>query len=151
MSCVRTTLWLAFAFFAVDAMAQIGPYPGGPYPGGGYPPGRYPGGGYPGGPGIPMPGRGKQKKSTSKQGESQQLQTVTGRLRALTDKQVVVEAQDTRIINLKRTDSTKFLKNGDDIEPSALKPGDSLLIEATQDAEGFLYAVNVIFQKQGTA
>jgi len=37
------------------------------------------------------------------------------------------------------------------IEPSALKPGDHLLIEATQDTEGFFYAVNVIFQKQGTA
>src|ERR1041384_3611421 len=156
MSCVRTTSWLVFALFAADALAQIGPYPGGPSPGGGYPPGRYPGGGYPGGgypggPGIPMPGRGKQKKTSKQQQEAQQLQTVTGMLRALTDKQVIVQAQDTRIINLKRTDSTKFLKDGNDIEPSALKPGDHLLIEATQDTEGFFYAVNVIFQKQGTA
>jgi hypothetical protein len=151
MSCVRTTSWLVFALFAADALAQIGPYPGGPYPGGGYPPGRYPGGGYPGGPGIPMPGRGGKQKKTSKQEEAQQSQTVTGMLRALTDKQVVVQAQDTRIINLKRTSSTKFLKDGNDIEPSALKPGDHLLIEATQDTEGFFYAANVIFQKQGTA
>jgi len=32
-----------------------------------------------------------------------------------------------------------------------LKPGDHLIVECTQDQEGFFYAVNVLFQKEGTA
>src|SRR5437867_2246003 len=113
MSNVRKISWLVFALSASDALAQIG------YPGGGYPPGggRYPGGRYPGG-GIPMPGRGKQSKTTTKEQDSQQLVTVTGMLRALNDKQVVVEATDHRIINLKRSEKTKFMKDGDDMKPS---------------------------------
>src|SRR5712692_9534012 len=149
MSNVRKISWLVFALFASDALAQIG------YPGGGYPPGggRYPGGGIPGGgPGIPMPRRGKQSKSTTKEQDSQQqLVTVTGMLRALNDKQVIVEATDHRIINLKRSEKTKFMKDGDEMKPSFFKPGDHLMIEANQDKEGFLYAVNVIFEKEGTA
>src|SRR5213078_4715155 len=46
---------------------------------------------------------------------------------------------------------TKFSKDGDEMKPSALKPGDHVLVECTQDQEGFFYAVNVIFQKEGTA
>src|SRR6188474_3010073 len=102
MSNLRKTAWIVFTLFASDALAQIG-YPGGGYPPGGqYPGGRYPGGGIPGGgPGIPMPRRGKQTKTTTKEEDSRQLVTVTGMLRALNDKQVVVEAKDHRIINLK--------------------------------------------------
>src|SRR6266700_4011707 len=131
--------WLVFALFASDALAQIG-----------YPGGRYPGGGIPGG-GIPMPGRGKQSKTTTKEQDSQQLVTVTGMLRVLNDKQVVVEATDHRIINLKRSEKTKFMKDGDDMKPSFFTPGDHVQVEANQDKEGFLYAVNVIFEKEGTA
>src|SRR6266478_6394570 len=155
MSYAHKISWLLFALFAADALAQIGPYPGGPYPGGGYPPGRYPGGGYPGGnypggPGIPMPGR-KNKKTSKQEEDNQNLQSVTGMLRAMQDKQIIIEAQDTRIINFKRSEKTKFIKDGDDMKPSALQPGDHVLVECTQDQEGFFYAVNVIFQKQGTA
>ncbi|MBI2679663.1 MAG: hypothetical protein HYX25_01490 [Candidatus Solibacter usitatus] len=63
----------------------------------------------------------------------------------------MVEAQDTRIINFRRTGDTKFLKNGEEVmKPGDLKPGDHLLIDARQDGESFLYAVNVSFQKEGT-
>ena len=135
----------------VAGFAQIypgGPYPGGGYPPGGYPPGGYPGGGYPGGGGIPMPGR--KKKDTKKQ-DSEPLLSVTGMLRNLDDKQMVIEAEDTRLISLKRTAKTKFLKDGDDMKPSDLKPGDHLQIDATQSEEGYYTAVNVNFEKAGTA
>src|SRR6266567_2221083 len=123
MSYAHKISWLLFALLAADALAQIGPYPGGQYPGGGYPPGRYPGGNYPGGPGIPMPGR-KNKKTSKQEEDNQNLQSVTGMLRALQDKQIIIEAQDTRIINFKRSEKTKFIKDGDDMKPSALQPGD---------------------------
>src|SRR5260370_36250560 len=97
-----------------------------------------------------MPGR-KNKKTSKQEEDNQNLQSVTGMLRALQDKQIIIEAQDTRIINFKRSEKTKFIKDGDDMKPSALQPGDHVLVEGTQDQEGFFYAVNVIFQKQGTA
>src|SRR5260370_4274803 len=148
MSNVRKVIWVVFALSAADALAQIG------YPGGGYPPGggRYPGGGIPGGgPGIPMPRRGKQSKSTTKEQDSQQLVTVTGMLRALNDKQVIVEATDHRIINLKRSEKTKFMKDGDEMKPSFFTPCAHVQVEANQDKEGFLYALHGIFAKEGTA
>src|SRR5438445_578749 len=104
------------------------------YPPGGYPPGRYPGGG-----GIPFPRRGKKK--TSKEAEKQEtLQDVSGMLRQLDEKFVIVEAQDTRVINLTRSTNTKFYKNGEEIKTDVLKPGDHLRIEATQDEQGFFHA-----------
>ncbi len=124
-----------------------GPYPGGPYPGG-YPPGGcapgYPCGG--GGAGIPLPGRHKKNKD-----DQQPLQSVNGMLRQLNDKRIIMEAEDTRLLDFKRQDSTKFLKDGDPLKPDVLKPGDHLTIEYRQDDEGFMTAVNVTFEKEGTA
>src|SRR5215470_16940507 len=140
--------FLPFVWGEISALAQIGPYPGGPYPGGGYPPGGYPGG-YPGGGGVglPMPGR-RGKKKDAKQ-DTQPTQTVTGMLRSLRDEKIVVEAEDTRLISLKRTAKTKFLKDGDPMKPADLTPGDHLEIDATQDDQGYFTAVNVNFAKAG--
>src|SRR5262245_51985926 len=113
---------LLFAFVAseLDVAGQIG----GPYPGG-----RSPG---TGSPGLGLPRRGG-KNSKSKKAEPEHFVTVTGILREMDLKQIIVEAQDTRIINLRRSDATKFLKDGDDIKATDLKPGDHLQIEANQD------------------
>jgi hypothetical protein len=142
---------LLVAQIPLQAQYPPGGYPPGGYPPGTYPPGRYPGGGYPGGVGMPIPGRGKQKKTTTTEDNKKApLQSVTGMLRQLDDKSLVVEAQDTRIINLKRTAETKFYKDGQDLKPDVLRPGDHILIEYRQDDESFLYAVRVNFQKVGT-
>lgn len=141
----------------IPASAQIG-YPGG-YPPGGYPPGGYPGGyppggypgGYPGGVGLPIPHRKKKQQSKEPKEQEAALQSYTGVLRRIEDKSIVLEAQDTRILNFKRTDKTKFLKNSEESKPSKFKPGDHLLVEASQDDQGFLYAVNVNLEKEGTA
>ncbi len=137
--------WLGIALIASLAPlpAQIGP--------GGYPPGQYPPG-YPGtgGIGFPVPHRGKKGKST-KETEPVNLQSTDGMLRRIETKQVILEADDSRMLNFKRSDHTKFLKNGDEIKPSELRPGDHVTIEASQDEEGFLSAVNVLWQQDGTA
>ncbi len=142
---------LALLFGVAVALAQIGPFPGSPIPGAPYPNGRYPAGRYPGGSrtpgsGLPLPG-GKK----GKQAEPQQLIDITGVLRMLDDKQIVVETDDHRVLNLKRADTTKFLKNGDPMKPADLKPGDHLQIDASQDSKSIFYAVTVNFQKEGTA
>jgi hypothetical protein len=93
-----------------------------------------------------MPGRHKKKKDD----DQQPLATLNGMLRELNDKRVVVEAQDTRLLNLKRLSSTKFLKDGDPMKPEVLKPGDHLIIEYRQDDDGYMTAVNVTLEKEGT-
>ena len=106
---------------------------------------------YPGGiGGIPIPHRRKKTK-TKEQQENQDVQNITGVLRRLDEKSLVVEADDTRILSLGRSATTKFSKDGSDIKPDILKPGDHLLIEAVEDDKGFLSAVNVMLQKEGTA
>ena len=97
-----------------------------------------------------MPRRGK-KKTTTKDEDQIPLQDMKGMLRKLDGKAVVVEPEDTRIVNLKRTDRTKFIKDGAEIKPDTLKPGDHLEIEYREDEEGYLYAVNVMLEKEGTA
>src|SRR5258708_15981842 len=101
--------------------------------------------------GMPMPRfPGRNKKKNQAQNDKPPLQSTTGMLRRLDDKSIVLEAQDTRIISFKRSNDTKFLKNGEAIKPGLLNPGDHLQIDARQDDESFLYAVNVNFQKEGT-
>ncbi len=112
-----------------------------------YPPGQYPGGIPPGngGLGIPVPRRHKKNE------EQAQLESTTGMLRRLRKDEIVLEADDHRILNYKRTDATHFLKLGNAIKPADLAPGDFVEIESNQDDEGFMTAVNVMWQQDGTA
>jgi len=71
-------------------------------------------------------------------------------LRRILKDQVILEADDHRILNYKRTDATKFLKAGNPIKPADLKVGDLIEVESTQDEEGFLTAVNVMWQQDGS-
>jgi hypothetical protein len=128
--------WLALLLLTqVPLPAQVGS-PGG-YPGQ-YPPGN-------GGLGIPIPRRSKKKD------EKAQLQSTTGTLRRVQKDQVILEADDHRILNFKRNTATQFLKMGNTIKPGELKPGDLIEIESSEDDEGFLTAVNVMWQQDGTA
>jgi hypothetical protein len=102
-----------------------------------YPPGS-------GGLGIPIPRKNKKKE------QQQQLQTTEGMLRRIKKDEVILEADDHRILNFKRDDKTQFIKQGSPIKPSVLKPGDYVEIDASQDDEGFLTAVNVSWQQDGT-
>jgi len=121
--------------------AQI-PGPGEP---GGCPPG-YPCGNNPG-PSLPLPGRHKKKKDD----QQAPLQTLNeAMLRQLDDNNIVVESKDTRLIHMKRLPATKFLRDGDPMKASILKPGDHLIIEYREDDEGFMTAVNVTLEKEGT-
>jgi hypothetical protein len=131
------------------APGQVGtPYPGQYPPGGRYPGGRGGIGGV-GLPPIPRPAK-KTKKTTTKE-EPENLIDVTGVLRKIDEKTVVVQAQDTRIITMQRSEKTAFLKDAKPIRPEDLKPGDRVVAECKQDDQGFLYAVNVLFRKEGTA
>lgn len=144
-------LWAIVAFTLVAGAQYPGQYPG-QYPPGSYPPGSYPPGHYPGGGGgIPFPRRGKKKTTTQDAENATNLQQITGMLRRVEDKAIVVTADDSRNINFKRIDSTKFLNKGQEIRASILSPGDHVMVEASQDEEGYMTAVRVNLEKEGTA
>jgi hypothetical protein len=159
-----TFIYALFGFLLLADLPLTAQYPGGYPPGGGYPgqyppggypgqypPGTYPGGGYPQtGPGIPFPRRNKNKKKTEAEQEAN-LKQITGMLRKLDDKSIVVTADDSRNINFKRSDTTKFLKKGDAIKPAVLVPGDHVMVEASEDDQGYMSAVRVNLVKEGTA
>jgi hypothetical protein len=109
---------------------------------------RYPQGG--GVPGVPLPGRGKKQSSSSKSKEpAQVLPNFTGRLQRIDAKALVLEMGDARELEFRRTDKTRFLKKGEEAKPEIFKVGDEVSIEASEDAERYLTAVNVHWEKSG--
>ena len=137
MSVLRS-YWLGLALVLIEApLPAPAQYPPGQYPG------QYPGGN--GGVGLPLPRRHKKDE------EKAQLQSTSGMLRRMLKDQVVIEADDHRILNFKRTSTTHFLRMGNAIKPADLKPGDYIEVESSEDDEGFMTAVNVMWQQDGTA
>ena len=135
------------------AFAQIYPpvgYPGGGYPGrypGGYPPG-YPGG-YPAGGGIPLPGRSKPGKGSGTEG--QPLPNFRGRLKMMDNKTITLTLGDDRTMDFKRTDKTKFFKDGDEVKDPKFNVGDQISVEGPEDDHGRMVALNVYWEKAAAA
>ena len=77
--------------------------------------------------------------------------STSGMLRRIRKDEVVLEADDHRILSFKRTSATHFLKMGNPIKTTDLEPGDFVEIESSEDDEGFMTAVNVLWQQDGTA
>ncbi len=143
----------ALATLLLSEIPLLAQYPGQYPPGGGGYPGQYPPGQYPGGSGtgIPFPRRGKKKTTTKESADPVNLEQITGVLRQLEDKTIIVTADDHRDLSFKRSSTTKFLKKGEAIAPTVLKPGDHVMVEASKDDEGYLSAVRVNLEKEGTA
>ena len=134
---------LVLCLAAGVASAQI-------YPGGGYPGGGYPGGGYPGGVSIPVPG--STRGSQGSQNKAAPLPNFRGRLKQVDSKSITLSLDDDRIMEFKRTDRTKFFRNGDEVKsPADFKVGDQVSIEGPEDMAGNLTAMNVYWEKAGSS
>src|ERR1019366_3519928 len=135
------------------AAAQYGgQYPPGQYPPGQYPPGTYPPGTSPrGGQGIPMPS--KKSSKTKDDPANAPMPNYRGLFKQMDDKNLTIELDDHRLLQFKRNGKTKFYKNGDEVKAPKFDPGDQLSVEGPEDAEGFLTALNVYWEKRaaGTA
>ncbi|HEY1340864.1 MAG TPA: hypothetical protein VGF59_25300 [Bryobacteraceae bacterium] len=139
MKVYRTAVLVVGAVAAAGvASAQI--YP----PGGGYP---YPGRRLPtSGPGIPIPGRsGKQQKDSKT--ASQPLPNFRGHLKQMDNKSITLELDDFRVLEFRRTDKTKFFKNGDELKTPNFAAGDQISVEGSEDPNGDMTAVNVYWEK----
>ncbi len=121
--------WSALVVFLLAGLPIAAQYPGGRAP-------RVPQG---------VPRAGKPKKAPE-----EPTLNIFAVLRRIGDKELIVEAQDTRILTLTRTQKTTFYKNSAEAKASEFQAGDRLFIEASQDEEGYLYAVSVTWQKAGT-
>lgn len=67
----------------------------------------------------------------------------SGVLRKLDKKEILLEVEPDRVLNLRRTGKTKFLKGSAAVQPSAFKNGDHISVEATREVDGSLTAVAV--------
>ena len=131
-------------FLVAMAAAQAQIYPPGGYPGQ-YP---YPGTRGPTVPGIPIPRKGSTQPSKD---ASEPLPNFRGKLKQMDAKTITLELGDNRVLEFKRTDKTKFYKNGEELKSPEFKPGDQVSIEGPEDAHGYMVAVNVYWEKSAAA
>jgi hypothetical protein len=136
---------------AIAALAQFpgtrGPgIPGQPYPGGGSP---FPGGRR--GQQQQQPPPQDQGKRTDSRNKPVAGTTTEGKVRRATSSQLVIEADDHRIIWYRIGSKTASLKDGKDAEIASFTPGDRVSVDSTEDDQGFFTAVEVRWQTAGSA
>jgi hypothetical protein len=143
---------LCVCILALPVLAQIpgqGPFPGGggPYPGGRN---RYPNGGN--GTGTNGGGQPEGRKSSRDKGKDQPVVTTTeGLLRRAVSRQIVIEADDHRIIWYHVADKMVYQDGEKDLDPKALTPGDHVSVDSTADEQGVYTAVSLTRRSAGTA
>ncbi len=118
------------------------------------------GGGYPGTiPGqTPLPGTRPTQRGRTPAGADpraaqvgQPLPNFRGNLKVISDKTLSLLLGDQRVLDFKRTDKTKFYKGGDELKNPKFAVGDQLSVEALEELNGTMTAVNVYWEKAGGA
>lgn len=162
MRAVRWTLIVCA--LGLSAWAQIypgqypgqyppGTYPPGSYPPGTYPPGRYPPGSYPPGNNPTNNPNGSGPPTMKRRGgnpDSGMSSTTYGMLRTVVGSQFVLEADDHRIITYRTTGPVTVQKDGKNADLASLPPGDHLIVDATQDDQGYFTTTEVRFDHAGS-
>ncbi|MCU1336450.1 MAG: hypothetical protein JWO19_2031 [Bryobacterales bacterium] len=152
---IPTLLLLAIAVHSQVQAQYPGRYPPGQYPPGQYPPGQGPIPRIPGqtGPtgnprtGQPQPDtRGRRSTTDAKS----LLTTTAGILRRAAPNQLVIQADDHRVIWYRLASQLKVEKDGKDANLSEFALGDYLSVDSNGDDAGILTAVSVSWKKAGT-
>ncbi len=73
--------------------------------------------------------------------------TYRGQLQRMDEKIITLLLDDHREVNFKRTDKTKFFKDGEELKSPKFAQGDQLSVEGPRDDAGFVTAVNVRWEK----
>jgi hypothetical protein len=93
---------------------------------------------------VGIPGRGKaQPPSTA----GQPFPNFRGKLKQMDAKTLTLELDDNRVLDFTINSKTKFYKNGDEVKSPKFNPGDQLSVEGPQDAQGYMTALNVYWEK----
>jgi hypothetical protein len=72
-----------------------------------------------------------------------------GKLKQLTDKEIVIENQSNQIVFIRRLHKTRFLRNNEAIRPSAIDLDTPIIVEVTE-ARRSLAALNVSVDSSAT-
>lgn len=66
-----------------------------------------------------------------------------GKLKVLEKKKIVIETEDSELLTIKVTGKTKFLDSGKEIKPAQIDLETPVSVDANQDSDASLLAVNV--------
>jgi hypothetical protein len=72
-----------------------------------------------------------------------------GKLKQLTDKEIVIENQSSQMVTIRRSHKTKFLRNSEPIHPSDIDLDTPITVEVTQEKRS-LAALNVKVDSSAT-
>ncbi|HWB95801.1 MAG TPA: hypothetical protein VG672_03840, partial [Bryobacteraceae bacterium] len=72
--------------------------------------------------------------------------TLHGKLKQITNKEIVVESEEEQVIVLRRNRKTKFLKGDQEIKPADIPAGTQLSLDVTKDPEMKPLALNVFVE-----
>jgi hypothetical protein len=75
------------------------------------------------------------------------LPNFRGVIKQIDAKSITLALDDHRELEFKRSDKTKFFKDGGEIKSPAFKAGEQVSVEAQEDMAGYLVAVNVYWEK----
>jgi hypothetical protein len=70
-----------------------------------------------------------------------------GKLKVLDKKKIVIETEDNELLTIKLTGKTKFMDDGKTVKPAEIDLETPVAIDATQDTDASLLAVNVSVDK----
>jgi hypothetical protein len=73
-----------------------------------------------------------------------------GKLKQLTNKEIVIENQADQIVSIRRSHRTKFLRNDERIRPKDIGLDTPVTVEATEDSSVSLVALNVSVDTSAT-
>jgi hypothetical protein len=72
-----------------------------------------------------------------------------GKLRQLTNKEIVIENQSNQMVSMRRSHKTKFLRNHEPIQPTDIDLDTPIIVEVTEDKRS-LTALNVTVDSAAT-
>jgi hypothetical protein len=70
-----------------------------------------------------------------------------GKLKVLDKKKIVIETEDGELLTIKLTGKTKFIDDGKTVKPAEIDLDTPVAVDATQDTDASLLAVNVSVEK----
>jgi hypothetical protein len=73
-----------------------------------------------------------------------------GKLKQLTNKEIVIENQANQIVSIRRSHRTKFLRNDEPIRPTDIDLDTPITVEATEESSLSLVALNVSVDTSAT-
>lgn len=93
----------------------------------------------------------KEPKSQKSNDSGPELASFSGVVRVIDRKNLLLKLADDHVLKFDRSGKTRFFKDSSKVKASAVHAGDLVTIEASQDLDGTLEAVNVRLEQDPAA